>query len=98
METWSVTVSQLDNSGRKPAAYLPTLKISGVKDPVVQLFEEKTGELVYAYRLRGSTARPLVFALGNYTVKAGDPEANRWKTVTGVAAAVEQTNELAVTL
>jgi hypothetical protein len=98
METWPVTVSQFDNYGRKPAAYLPTLKISGVKDPVVQVFEEKTGELVYAYRLRGSTARPFVFALGNYTVKAGDPDANRWKTVTGVAAAVEQTNELAVTI
>lgn len=69
-----------------------------MKDPVGQILDEKTGELVYAYRLRGGTARPFVFALGNYTVKAGDPDANRWKTVTGVAAAVEQTKELAVTI
>ena len=47
---------------------------------------------------RGNTTRPFVFALGNYTVKAGDPEANRWKTVTGVAAAVEQTTEVVITI
>ncbi len=69
-----------------------------MKDPVGQLFEEKTGELGDVYRLRGSPARPFVCAPGLDPVKAGDPDANRWKTVTGVAAAVEQTNELAVTI
>ncbi len=98
METWPVTVSQFDNYARKPAAYLPTLNFKGVKDPVVQIFEEKTGELLYAYRLRGNKTRPFVFALGRYTVKAGDPDLNKWTTVSGIDAEAEQTKELFVTI
>ena len=98
METWPVTVRQFDNYGRKPVAYLPTLTFSGVTDPVVQVFEEKTGELVYALRLRGNRTRPFVFALGSYTVKAGDPDANRWTTVSGLAAEVEQGKERSVAI
>ncbi|MSU23192.1 MAG: twin-arginine translocation pathway signal [Opitutus sp.] len=93
MDTWPVTVNQFDNYARQPLAYLPTLKITGGPDPVVQLFEDRTGELVYAFRLRGNTARLFVFALGNYTAKIGDPDANRWTTVSGLVAAVTQSNE-----
>ena len=77
---------------------MPTLTVSGVTDPVVQVFEEKTGELVYALRLRGNRTRPFVFALGSYTVRAGDPDANRWTTVSGLAAEVEQGKERSVAI
>ncbi|MEY2878235.1 MAG: hypothetical protein RLZZ15_615, partial [Verrucomicrobiota bacterium] len=43
MDTWPVTVAQLDNYARPPEAFLPTLKISGAKNPVVQIYEEKSG-------------------------------------------------------
>ena len=86
MQTWPVTVSQLDNYARKPAAHLPTLQVSGMINPVVQVFEEQTGELVYGLRLNGQTFRPHVFAPGRYTVKVGAPETGQYKTLSGLAA------------
>lgn len=85
MENWPVTVSQLDNYARTPRAHLPTLNIRGVTRPVLQVFDEKSGELVYALRLNGQNFRPHVFAEGKYTVKVGEPETNRIKTLTGLA-------------
>ena len=98
MDTWPVTVAQADNYARKPVAYLPRMLLSGVKHPVLQVFEEKTGELVYAYRLNGATVRPPVFALGSYTVKVGDPDANKWTTVRGFTATTEGGPDLLVTI
>jgi hypothetical protein len=83
---WPVTLHQLDNYGRAPVAHLPRLKFTGVKHPVVQVFEESTGELVYALRLNGQEFQPHVFAPGTYTVKAGEPEANRWVETRNLAA------------
>ena len=98
MSTWPVTVSQLDNYARKPAAHLPTLKIMGAKNPVVQVFEEKSGELVYALRLNGATFRPHVFATGSYLVKVLDPDAGRVKTLAGVEAKTDNRAALDVQL
>ncbi len=93
MPTWPVTVTQLDNYARTPTAHLPALQISGLRNPVVQIYEEKTGELVYGLRLHGQTFRPQVFALGRYTVKVGEPETGNIKTIPGLAAvAGNQTN------
>jgi alkaline phosphatase D len=67
-----------------------------VKDPVVQVFEEPSGELVYAFRLKGDTFRPHVFAAGTYTLKIGDPDTGRWKTLSAVPAVAYQTATLEV--
>ena len=72
---------------RKAAAHLPTLNISGVKNPVVQVFEEKSGELVYALRLEGNKFQPHVFGPGKYTVKVGEPGTGKVKELTGLEAA-----------
>ncbi|MEY2878632.1 MAG: hypothetical protein RLZZ15_1012, partial [Verrucomicrobiota bacterium] len=98
MDTWPVTVTQLDNYARAPAAFLPTLKISGAKNPVVQVYEERSGELVYALRVNGDTFRPHVFAPGAYTVKVGDQDAGRMKTLPGLAARTDQTETLTITV
>ena len=70
---WPKTIGQLDNYGRKAVAYLPTLKISGMEDPVVQVIEESSGEIVYTLRINGQEFRPKVFREGTYTVKVGEP-------------------------
>jgi hypothetical protein len=77
---WPLTINQRDNYGRKIVGYLPEVSIAGVKDAVLQVLDQKTGELVYAIRLTGNTARPWVFAEGTYTVKIGDPDADKWET------------------
>jgi alkaline phosphatase D len=83
---WPLVVKQLDNYGRATVAHLPTLKFSGVKNPVVQLFEDNTGELVYALRVHGQEFQPHVFVPGNYTVKAGDPDTGQWTELKNLAA------------
>lgn len=98
MPTWPVTVSQLDNYARRPTAHLPELRIAGVAQPVVQVFEEPSGELLYGLRLTGTTFRPHTFAAGRYTVKVGDPDLNRWATVSGLEATAGNTATLAVTV
>jgi alkaline phosphatase D len=76
---WPITVSQQSNYGRTPTAWLPELVI-GMENPVVQVFEKKSGELVYALRICGNRFQPGVFSDGEYVLKVGDPDADRWET------------------
>ncbi len=70
---WPRTVTQMDNYGREAVAYLPTLKVRGMTDPVVQVIDD-AGEIVYTLRIRGREFRPKVFREGTYTIRVGDKE------------------------
>jgi len=83
---WPVTFDHEDNYGRKAAAYLPTIQVTGMTDPVVQVIDEAGGQIVYTLRIRGSTHRPKVFKKGVYTVKVGEQGTANWKTLTGIEA------------
>jgi alkaline phosphatase D len=78
---WPVTLNQLDNYGRAAKAWLPTLTFKGLTDPVVQVVDERNGEIVYTVRARGGSFRPKVFAAGAYTVRVGEPGTERWKSL-----------------
>jgi phosphodiesterase/alkaline phosphatase D-like protein len=80
---WPVTFNQLDNYARQAAAYLPMLEINK-PDQVIQVVEEKSGEVVYTVRITGKSFHPKVFAMGAYTVKVG--EGSNLKTFKGVKA------------
>ena len=71
---WPITVKQEDNYGRKAAAWLPEIKVNGIKNPVVKIINEETGELEYAIRLNKNKFTPKVFAKGRYTVLVSDPD------------------------
>jgi hypothetical protein len=71
---WPVTINQEDNYGRQAFAYLPTLTLTGREDPVVQVVEEASGEIVYTLRINGDSYRPRVFAEGSYTLRVGEGE------------------------
>jgi len=66
---WPRTIAQEDNYARKAVAYLPTLKIAGDANPVVQIIDESDGKIVYTLRINGKTFRPKVFKEGKYTIK-----------------------------
>jgi len=83
---WPITINQTDNYGRKAAAYLPTLRVSGMTDPVLQVIDESDGEVVYTFRIRGNIFRPKVFGEGTYTVKIGEQEPGGMRTFSGVRA------------
>ena len=68
---WPVIVSIDAGDGRKPVAWLPELIIEGHARPVVQVIEERTGEILYTIRVPTSRFQPPVFAAGAYTVKVG---------------------------
>lgn len=85
---WPVTIDQLDNYGREPMAWLPTLQIDGMSDPVLQVVDETYGDLVYTLRIRGREFRPKVFRDGQYTLKIGE-QPDRMKVFSGVEATVK---------
>jgi len=77
------TINQTDNYGRKPLGYLAEYACEGVDKPVVKVYDEANGELIYAIRAKENRFRPWVFGDGTYTVKIGDPDADMWKTYIG---------------
>lgn len=76
-----LTIQQRENYGRKPFGHLPQVSVEGIPQPVLQVYDQANGELVYALRLQEPRATPRVFADGKYTVKLGDPDTGTWKTV-----------------
>jgi len=80
---WPLTISQFDNYNRKPYGWLPTVK-SNITDPVIKVFNEKTGELVYAVRIKGNRFDPPVFEEGSYRIEIGDDERGGYKKYNGL--------------
>jgi len=68
---WPITFPIADNDGRKPTGWLPQLNFE-TANPVVQVINETTGEILYCLRIQGKSFRPPVFGPGRYTVKAGN--------------------------
>jgi hypothetical protein len=81
---WPVKISQADNYGRKAVAYLPTIEVTGMTNPVVQVIDEAGKEIVYTLRINGTTFRPKVFRAGTYTIRVGEPNTDKMRTLAGV--------------
>lgn len=95
---WPVTIKMLDNFRGQPAAYLPRLQIRGIEHPVVAVFEEATGELLYSLRLAQNDWQPHVFKPGRYTISVSEPELGRSKKFSGVVAHRVNAEEWTITL
>jgi hypothetical protein len=94
---WPRTIKQEDNYARKAVAYLPTIEIKGMTNPVVQVIDESNDEIVYTLRINGTSYRPKVFKKGEYTIKVGHQGTDRMKTLTGVRSlAPDKTEEIEV--
>jgi alkaline phosphatase D len=78
---WPVRINQTDNYGRRAAGWLPEVRIEGLKDPVIRVIREYTGELIYTLRINGSSFQPKVFEMGNYRIEIGEPDKNIWKKI-----------------
>jgi len=76
-EGWPLTVHRDAGDGRTPAGTLPTVRVRGLDDWVIQV-RTASGELVYARRIRGSEYTAPVFEAGSYVVRVGDPDADSW--------------------
>jgi alkaline phosphatase D len=81
---WPRTIKLEDNYGRKPVAHLPTLSISGIDRPVVQVINEQSGEIEYTLRIGSNRFHPRVFAKVPHTVIIGEPSENRTTRISGL--------------
>jgi len=96
---WPRTIKQEDNYGRKAVAYLPTIQVRGMKNPVVQVIDESNQKIVYTLRINGTSYRPKVFKTGMYTVKIGEPGTDKMKTLKGLRSlASDKTKKIRVRL
>ncbi|MFQ6038307.1 MAG: twin-arginine translocation pathway signal protein, partial [Candidatus Aminicenantales bacterium] len=91
---WPITIHQEQNDGRPARAYLPLLRVRGLDDPVVQVIEEASGDILYTLRISGDTYRPKVFRDGLYTLKVGDPDTTGMKTFPGLRARKAETSDV----
>jgi hypothetical protein len=81
---WPKTISQFDNFAPNAELRLPEIRVSGAINPVVQVIEEATGEIVYTIRARGETFTPKVLDPGQYTIRISDTV--NTKALSGLAA------------
>lgn len=87
MPGWPVEVDMLENYAAKIVGYLPPLEILGVAQPVIEVVDEASGELVYALRPRYPKFRPHVFAPGKYRVRVSDPDVGKSAELRGLESA-----------
>ena len=81
---WPKTISQFDNYGRKALAYLPTISVEGIENPVIEINDEKTGELIYCVRIKGNEFKPKVFKQSSYKITLTDTFNDITKIISGV--------------
>lgn len=67
---WPINFNSADNDGRKPIGYLKSVELP-FESTVVELTNEATGELVYAYRVKGNEFSAPVFTKDKHTLKVG---------------------------
>lgn len=91
---WPITVDQQDNYARKAVAWLPTLQVKGMKDPVVQVIEETSGEILYTLRIRGDRFTPKTFSEGRFTIRVGELGTAKEKTFSGIEARADSADRL----
>jgi len=77
-EGWPITVARDGGDGRRPVGTLPTVRVRGLEDPVVEV-RSVSGALIYARRIRGAEFTPPVFAVAPHVVRVGDTLRGRWQ-------------------
>jgi hypothetical protein len=83
---WPMVINQEDNCTSSGEFYLPRIRVAGMEDPVIQVIDEDTGELVYAIRVNGKEHRPRLPEGGLYSLYVGEPGTERWEIKSGLEA------------
>ena len=75
---WPISFYMEENDGRRPTGYIkvPALS-SGITNPVLQVIDEKTAEILYTQRFPRGTAKLPVYGKGPYTIRAGQDLPNK---------------------
>jgi hypothetical protein len=73
---WPIRYNNNDNDGREPLGYLKEIDLP-FDSTVVELTNDKTGELVYCYRVMGKSFKAPVFSEDKHTLKVGENIADK---------------------
>ncbi len=78
---WPKQISQFDNLGMGADNVLPEISVNQ-PNQVMQIRNEKTGELAQIYRIKGNTVQPKLYESGTFTIIIG--ENKNKETITGL--------------
>lgn len=78
---WPKQISQFDNLGLGAENVLPEISVNQ-PNHVMQIRNEKTGELAQIYRIKGNTVQPKLYESGTFTIIIG--ENKNKETITGL--------------
>ena len=71
---WPLKLNHTDNGYPHDGLKLPTLRDLPTPNPIVQVIDQGTKEVIYTVRLQGSSLTPRVFSPGTYTVRIYDED------------------------
>lgn len=80
---WPITVDYRENDGRKVIGYLPEIVVEPGTQPVIQVENATTKEILYTVRAASNRFKPPVYAAGNYILRIGTSKPNL-KTISGL--------------
>jgi hypothetical protein len=63
---------------------LPTIKVTGLADPVFQVIDESSNETVHTLRIAGDTYQPHTPKTGRYRIVVGEPGTDRQRVLNGL--------------
>ncbi len=68
---WPFKISQFDNLGQGANNVLPEITVN-MPNQVIQIWNQKTGELENVYRMKGDKIQPHLFDPGTYRIIVGE--------------------------
>lgn len=78
---WPYQITSEQNLGTHFTHWLPKLIIHNETNPVVEVYDENTSELVYCFRFKGTELILPVYKKSTYRIKVGFPEKDKWKEI-----------------
>ena len=82
---WPIRIDQME-SGLPSEYSLEPISATGIEDPVVQVVDEASDEIVYTIRIKGSEFTPTTRRPGSYTVRVTDPATGETEEYKGLQA------------
>jgi len=88
---WPLTISQFDNLGHGAENILPEIQINR-PGQLIQVRNERTGDIAQIYRINGESVQPKLFESGSFSVKIGEGE--NVKELTGLMTQKNENNKV----
>jgi len=77
---WPIVIHQYKDLLQAAAYSLPELVVKNITDPVVRVFKQPGGDLVYAVRIEGQSFQPRVFKAGMYRIQVNGTDTQTVKS------------------